>query len=134
MHHRRFGTAPARMRKTQHEMPPMILIIERNGALAGFKSFVGELPDWDPRIEIEHAQICPTKQSVRMGILRIEIDSLPQTVLSQTLLLHAPTPHARQGQHRSVPAFNVLRGLSLNARGLGDYDLRTDQVDDPVGN
>ena len=68
-----------------------------------------------------------------MGILRIEIDCLPQTVLSQTLLLHAHTPHVRQGLHHAVPGFNVLRGLALNARCLGDYDLRTDQIDDPVG-
>ena len=58
-----------------------------------------------------------------MRVVRIESDRLPQTVLGQTLLLNAHTPHVGQGLHHPVPSLDVLRRLTLNARGFGNDDL-----------
>src|SRR5262245_41796459 len=111
------------MRKTQHEMPPMVLVIKRNGARAGLKRLVGEFSYRHPGVEIEHAQICPSEQCMSMRVVWIESDRLPQTVLGQTLLLNAHTPHMRQGLHHPVPSLDVLWRLTLDARGFGYDDL-----------
>src|SRR4051812_13538503 len=132
MHERRFGVAPSRMRKAEHEMTPRFLIVELDGARTGIERAFGEFVNGLPGIEIEHAHVDPAEQRRGVRIFGIERERLQQQVLGATMILSRHAPHVWQRLHHEVPGINTLRRLATDARGFCKQDLRTDRADDTV--
>src|SRR5262249_6307616 len=78
MHHGRLRPTAARITQPQHQVPPMILLIESQRASTTFERFVREFANRHARVQVEHAQMSPSQQRMRMSIVCVENDSLLQ--------------------------------------------------------
>src|SRR5262245_16341335 len=55
MHHGRLRPTAARVTEPQHQVPPMILLIESERASTTFERFVREFANRHARVQVEHA-------------------------------------------------------------------------------
>ena len=133
MGHSRLGAPAPRVTEPEHKVAPRLLIIERHRALAGRKRAVGVLTDRRAGIEVEHADIGPPQQGVRVRVVGVDVDRLRQQRLRLLVLVRAQPPDVRQRADDKVPGVDVLGRLAANPRRFRHQDLREDRPDHVVG-
>ena len=70
---------------------------------------------------------------MRVRIVGVEIDGLPQQLLGLLMLLRAQPPEVRQCAHDQIPGIEAVWRLPASPCGLGRQDLRLDRPNDAVG-
>ena len=130
---REFGTPPARVTESDHQVAPGVFIVEHDRCRARGERPVGEFADRPAGVQVEHGHIGPAQQCVRMGVAGIECNGPLQQLLRSSMVLRAHAPHVRHCLHDQIPCIDALRRLSPHAHRLGHENLRPDRADDAIG-